>query len=206
MIRNMVFMVFFSAVGIVACTEKKKSYLPSDHLTSEEEKRVKEQIIRFVAKAPRRVVGDIKFDTVYDEHYAKQVAQHDLMAYYVDRSGEHFFMVARVAPSIDVKWVATGGRMRYGTGNEIVEYEEVFRTWKLSRRDLDERATYLFDLMVKGEDLTPYYTATAGFNYIEFPDENVYFDKMSRSWKSRLYGSVEEMVYESRDSDSLQKK
>ena len=97
-------------------------------------------------------------------------------------------MVARIAPSIDAKWVATGGRLRYGKDSSITEYEEVFRTWKLPRKDLEERGKYLFGLMVKGQDLTPYYTATAGFNYIEFPDENVYFDRAHLV--SGLYGSL----------------
>jgi len=187
-------------------TKKEERYSPSTYLSETDQKRIKEEIIRYVAKAPRRVTSDIKFDTTYDEHYAKQVESHELLAYFEAPDGEHFFLVSRIAPSNNEKLVATGGRMRFDDNLELTAYEEVFRTWKLPRPQLEERARYLFDLMVKGEDLTPYYTATAGFNYIEFPDEHVTYDKVKRMWVSDQYGSIEEMVYESRDSDSLRKK
>lgn len=207
MISRYFLLIIIVLLTVQACKPKKADYNPDSYLSKDEQKKFKESIIRYVAKTPRRVMDATKFDTVYDEHYNRMVAQHDLIAYYVDKKTETtYFLVARIAPSIDVKWVATGGRLRYGKDHSILEYEEVFRTWKLPRKDLEERGKYLFDLMVRGEDLTPYYTATAGFNYIEFPDDNVYFDKSERTWKSRVYGSVEEIVYESRDSDSLTRK
>ncbi|MBX2965107.1 MAG: hypothetical protein KF845_03105 [Cyclobacteriaceae bacterium] len=204
--RSVFFLTILALPFFQSCDTHKKSYLPDAHLTAQQQEQVKQKIIRYVAKMPRRVTGDIKFDTAYDKHYAEQVKRHRLMAYYISKEGGHFFLVTRIAPGIEEKWVATGGRMKFDANGELFEYEEVFRTWKMKKEILDERAMYLFDLLVKGEDLTPYYTATAGFNYIEFPDEHVYFDKPSRSWKSNVYGSVEEMVYESRDSDSLNKK
>ncbi len=206
MIRGVLIILFVVLIFMPGCNERKNSYLPIDHLTTAKQERIKEEIIRYVAKAPRRVISDIKFDTTYDEHYATVVKQYDLMAYFISKNNEHFFLVARIAPSMEEKLVATGGRMKFDDDFNLTEYEEVFRTWKMKRQDLEERATYLFDLMVKGEDLTPYYTATAGFNYIEFPDDHVFFDKQTRTWKSDQYTSVEEMVYESRDLDSLIKK
>lgn len=195
---------FVLALG--ACTEHPK-YAPERYLTSAQQKSFKMEVARYVAKAPRRVSDSLKFDTIYDEHYAKQALQLDLMAYFIDkRTQTHYFLIGKIAPSIQPKWVATGGKLRYDEKGNLIDYEEIFRTWKLPRKELEERALYLFDLMVRGEDLSPYYTATAGFNYIEFPDENVYFDKKARTWKSKLYGSVEEMVYESRDRDTLTKK
>jgi hypothetical protein len=199
-------LALLSAVIVSSCKNTTNDYKPSSYLTKDQQVEFKGQVVRYVAKAPRRVFDATKFDTLYDDHYDKQVAEHDLLAYYINNKGEHYFLLARIAPSIDVKWVATGGRLRYGPNNELVEYEEIFRTWKMPRQQLEERAKYLFDLMVRGEDLTPYHSAKAGFNYIEFPDEHVTYDKDKRSWVSDQYGSIEEMVYESRDADSLKKK
>lgn len=199
--------VLLLMIWIVAGCSDKPKYSPERYLSAAEQKIFKEKISLYVGKAPRRVYDSLKFDTAYTGHYKKQAAQLDLLAYFMDKKTKyHYFLVGKIAPSIQPKWVATGGRLVYDEKGNVVEYEEIFRTWKLPRKELEERALYLFDLMVKGEDLTPYYTATAGFNYIEFPDENVYFDKKARMWKSKLYGSVEEMVYESRDRDSLTKK
>jgi len=193
-------------VTVSSCKKSTNDYSPNSYLSKEEQLEFKQQVVRYVAKAPRRVVDASRFDSLYDDHYNKQVAEHEILAYHISSKGDHYFLLARIAPSMDVKWVATGGRLRYGSNNELVEYEEIFRTWKMPRQQLEERAKYLFDLMVRGEDLTPYHSATAGFNYIEFPDEHVTYDKAKRSWVSDRYGSVEEMVYESREADSLKKK
>jgi hypothetical protein len=180
---------------IVACNGKANKYEPNTHLDLRQQSEVMNKIIRYVAKLPRRTSDSLRMLDKYDSHYEEQIAKHQLMAYYIAKNGEHFFLVTRRAPSIHEKLVATGGKMRFDKFGELISYEEVFRTWKLFENELNERAPYLFDLMVKGEDLTPYYTATSGFNYIEFPDENVYYDTESRTWKSKVFGSVEEMVY-----------
>lgn len=188
-------------------TKRSNDYTPEKYLSSSEQIKVKEQIIQYLAKAPESVTTDsMRLDTVHTEYYAKQIKNHQLIAYYISDKQEHFFLIARIAPSMEEKWVATGGMVRFGTNQEVLEYEEVFRTWKLPKDLMTERSKYLFDLMVKGENLTPYYAKTAGFNYIEFPDDNVFFDKQSRTWKSKKFESVEEMVNENRDLDSLSKK
>jgi len=179
-----------------SCGDGRNRYTPQSHLNLQEQHDVMNTIIRYVAKLPRRAADSLRMLDQYDAHYEEMLAKHRLMNYYKAKSGEHFFLVSRRAPSIHEKYVATGGRMRFDKEGNLTEYEEVFRTWKLFENELNERAPYLFDLMVKGEDLRPYYAATSGFNYIEFPDENVYYDKAARSWKSKQYGSVEEMVYE----------
>ena len=49
---------------------------------------------------------------------------------------------------------------------------------------LRRRSYFLFDQMVKGEDLTKFYTSNSkGVEYIEFPDDHVYFDVPSKQWK-----------------------
>lgn len=184
------------SVFLIACSGGKDKYQPEKYLNLKEQDQVMHSIIRYIAKLPRRTADSLRMLDKYDDHYERQISQHRLMNYYVSKDGENFFLVTRRAPSIHEKYVAVGGRMRLDKNNELVEYEEVFRTWKLFENEINERAPYLFDLMVRGEDLTPYYTATAGFNYIEFPDDNVYYDKEARAWKSKTYGSVEEMVYE----------
>lgn len=60
---------------------------------------------------------------------------------------------------------------------------------------LIRRGGLLFDKMVKGESLEPYVTKNSnGVEFIEFPDDNVYYDKKMRKWKSKQFGSIEDMV------------
>lgn len=193
---------FILLAGIIGgCTAGKK-YDPGTYLSPHDQDKMMSAVIRLAAKLPKKADDSLKFDRKYDEYYDQQKASHILLGYYISEDNEHFFLIKRRAPSIHDRYVATGGRMRFGNNWELTEYEEVFRTWKLGKDTLESRALYLFDLMVKGEPLEPYYTKTAGFEYIEFPDDNVYYDKASRTWKSRAIRSVEELARENILSDS----
>jgi hypothetical protein len=66
-------------------------------------------------------------------------------------------------------------------------YEEVFRTWKMPENVLNERYPVLFDKMVKGESLEPYYSKNKGDQYIEFPDDRFYFDAQTRTWNDKVF-------------------
>lgn len=66
---------------------------------------------------------------------------------------------------------------------KLIEYEEVFRTWKMKEEDLKARGTLLFDSMVNGKDLSPYYRTNSTEEYIEFPDGHSFYDKEERMWR-----------------------
>ncbi|MCU0368627.1 MAG: hypothetical protein MUF39_07330, partial [Cyclobacteriaceae bacterium] len=61
-----------------------------------------------------------------------------------------------------------------------------FRTWKMVPDTLAKREMILFDKFVKGESLTPYETHNSpDIEFIEFPDEQTYFDKEAKQWKTK---------------------
>jgi hypothetical protein len=186
-----VFIVLF----VVSACSTNNDYRPEKYLSPKEQDKLMMDIIRYVGKRPDHANDSTRFLSSYDQHYLEQAAKHKLALYFEDERGMRYFLVTRPAPSIYEKYVATGGKLLYGENGRIAEYEEVFRTWKLQKDTLASRSLILFGKMVKGEPLDAYLTKNAnGVEYIEFPDDNVYYDKISRSWKSRLYGSVEEMV------------
>ncbi len=170
-------------------------YRPESYLDPLEKDKVLQQIIRYAGKLPEKATDSLKFNNAYDAYYQELASRHQLTHYYASDNGERFFMLQRQAPSLQKKYVAIGGRMRIIESDSLIEYEEVFRTWKMISDTLSQRGALLFDKMVKGESLEPYLTKNSnGIEYIEFPDDYVYYDKVSRSWKSKRFGSVEEMV------------
>jgi len=186
--------IAFITCALAAC-KTKESYLPQDHLSPQRHDEVMSKIIRYVGRKPEKATDSTKFLSKHDQHYLKQVASHKLDLYYNSDEGDQFFLISRVAPSIHVKHVATGGRFKMNEMDSLVEYEEIFRTWKMPYDTLMNRAGLLFDKMVKGESLESYFTKNSGgVEYIEFPDDNVYYDKQARKWKSKQFRSVEEMV------------
>ncbi len=167
-----------------ACSTK-NDYTVSAHLTPQQQDEMMWKIIRYVGRAPEGLTFEERFYAPYDSVYQEQAKLHKFDAYY-KKGDTHYFLVSRRAPSLVDKRVATGGRFVLNADNKVVEYEEVFRTWKLVPDTLAKREMVLFDKFVRGESLTPYQTRNSnGVEYIEFPDEYTYFDKASKQWKTK---------------------
>lgn len=155
-----------------------------------------EPIIRYVARMPDKADQVTRFDTIYNEHYHKQMAQHRVDRFHeVSDRGDRWLLVSRIAPSLQVKRVSTGIHYRM-EGDSLVFYREVFRTWKLPEEELLPRADSLFVFMVAGKDLSPWYAAQKGDQYIEFPDAHTWFDTTARRWVSDLEDPISPMKEE----------
>jgi hypothetical protein len=98
--------------------------------------------------------------------------------------------MTRKARSIWPAREALGGKIKLDSQKKILQYEEVFRTWKMAEDSLNSRAFELFDLMVAGKDLTPYRSKYKGDRYIEFPDDRFYFDKQTSRWRDNALDSL----------------
>jgi hypothetical protein len=169
---------------IVSCSAR-KDYRPESHLSPQEQDQVMMAVIRYIGKAPENVNGDERFDKKYDAYYQQLAGRHRLEKYFIDDSGNHYFLISRSAPSLFEKRVATGGKMRFDDKWNLVEYEEVFRTWKMKEDELQKKGSVLFEKLVTNQPLTPYQAPNSTEEYIEFPDPRTYFDKESRTWKTR---------------------
>lgn len=144
------------------------------------------QIIRYMGKAPEGLTMEERFYKAYDDHYKEQQKLYQLDAYFIGNDKKHYFLISRVAPSLTVKRIAMGGLLQLDQAGKLTVYEEIFRTWKMNPDTLSTRGLFLFDKMVNGVKLDPWYTRQSGnMDYIEFPDDRTFFDRESRSWKSR---------------------
>lgn len=169
---------------LVTVTCARKEYTVEKHLTAQQQVEMMDKIIRYVSRAPEGLTFEERFYSAYDSFYMEQASLHRFEAYYI--AGDvHYFLVSRQAPSLVNKRVATGGKFVLD-GEKIDEYEEVFRTWKMVPDTLAKREMLLFDKFVNEESLAPYETRNSkGVEYIEFPDERTYFDKVSKQWKTK---------------------
>ena len=170
-------------VLIAQSCNSKKDFNPDGHLSIKEKDRVLQSIIRHVGKPPENVNGNEKFESRYNDYYLELASRHRFDGYYIDSNDTHYFLISRPAPSLYEKRVATGGKLKMNDKGELIEYEEVFRTWKMKDEELIVKGLLLFDLMVNGKDLTHYYRSNSTEEYIEFPDEHNYYDKAERTWK-----------------------
>jgi hypothetical protein len=178
-------LILLSIAVVLACCQSDKDYRPASHLSAQQQEDLLKDVIRYVARSPEGVLPEQRTDTRYDSHYEEQRRLHRLDAYYVD-DNVNYFLVSRVAPSLTEKRVAIGGRLEKDDNGTISYYEEVFRTWKMEPDTLARRSLFLFDVMVRDEDLTQYYTSKTGnTDYIEFPDDRTFYDTNQRIWRTK---------------------
>jgi len=161
-----------------------KGYDPDSTLRPNQKDEIMMMIVRYVTKAPENVDVTEKFDKKYDDYYQQRASQCKLEQYYI-QGDDQFFLISQPAPSLIEKRNATGGKMKLGENGKLIEYQEIFRTWKMIPDTLRLRSYFLFKKMVKGESLEPFLTKNSnGVEYIEFPDDRTFYDKDSREWKT----------------------
>lgn len=182
MLRLSIFLI--ATIFLTGCRFE-RDYTPAARLSAQEQEDLMQSIIRYVSRSPEGILPEERMDHRFDDHYEEQRRLHRLDAYYFDE-GVHYFLVSRSAPSLTEKRVAIGGRLQREEDGSITYFEEVFRTWKMEPDLLVQRGDFLFDRMVRGEDLSAYYASRSGnTEYIEFPDERTYYDVQRRIWRSR---------------------
>lgn len=169
---------------LMSCNQQKDSILADDQLTPSQKEAVKKSIIRYVSKGPDNVSAQDRFKPDYDKYYEGN-AKRCFLEFYTVKGGYHYFLVTQPAASLVEKRHATGGRFMLNDKGEITEYEEIFRTWKMTPKELKTKSELLFRELIEGKSMERYYTKHAGDQYIEFPDDRTYFDKESRSWKTK---------------------
>lgn len=177
------FILSILVFAMLACTNQAEKYNPSKNLSAKELDANLWSMIRYLGRSPDGLTPPERFYPGYDSHYVAQMKLFLVEAWY-SRNDVNYFMVSRRAPSLVDKRVATGGRVIFDDQGGIKEYEEIFRTWKMVPDTLRKRSMLLFDRMVKGEPMKPFQTKySSGAEFIEFPDEQTYFDKGERAWK-----------------------
>lgn len=182
--KNKIIVGLLIVMGMLNACTTKRDYTVGAHLTPQEQVDMMDKIIRYVGRAPEGLTFDERFYPAYDSFYMEQASFHKFDAFYKEGK-TYYFLVSRKAPSLVDKRVATGGKFIW-ENEKITAYEEVFRTWKMVPDTLAKREMILFDKLVAGESLQPYETRFSnGIEYIEFPDERTYFDKVSRQWRTR---------------------
>lgn len=165
----------------VSCQEGNYS---TDQLSPQEKEDLMYAMVRYYGRLPKRFANhENKFESRFDDYYRKHALDHHLQAYYKDGEGKEYLLISREAPSLYKKYVATGIAIERDSTENIVYYKEVFRTWKMKEPEFSAKALILFEKMVKGHNLRPYYPQHSGAEeYIEFPDAVNAYDVRTRRW------------------------
>lgn len=176
---------FFVFTVLFSCEDRPLDYNPDLYLSPSEQS-------LFLSKAltnpnspvhPKETLGG-NLATIWVKANQQKKEQIRLELFYAHENTSYFLIT--LPSNFSHKRYAAGGKIELNEKGEILSFEEIFRTWKMAPDVLQARSYFLFDKMVMGEPLSPYYTENSdGVDFIEFPDNRTYFDKASRSWKTK---------------------
>jgi len=178
-------------VFFLNCSHQKNSYDTSVYISPQEQDSLIYKTLRYSAKLPPTATHETKFNSVFDPYYKSFLKTYDIRHYWISPDKTNFFFMTREARSVTPMREGIGGKLTVGDQGRITSYEEIFRTWKMADDSLKSRGEELFNAMIKGEDLTPYYSKNKGDRYIEFPDDRFFFNKNDKRWHDKELDSLQ---------------
>jgi hypothetical protein len=167
-----------------SCENEKYPYSAAATFDSLQQLELKYEIIRFIEHTPKKATYETKFDSTFDDYYLDKAINLEFDLYYFDSlNNRNYFSMSRIAPSLYVKKVATGGYWVRDEQDSIAEYVEVYRTWKMLPEELEKKGSLLFQKMISGEDISKYYPQNSKDEWIEFPVDKVHYVPEKRKWE-----------------------
>jgi hypothetical protein len=181
--------LLFLLVAITSCSKNQDQ--PEQFFSPEQQSQVLKQVVHYSSKLPPNATHTNKFDTAFDWYYNAAAKECDIRKLKLNKDSTFYFLITRKARSIWPAREGIGGKLKVNRNFQLEDYEETFRTWKMTEDSLNNRAFELFDKMVQGKDLTPYYSKNKGDRYIEFPDDRWYFNKQEKKWRDKMADSLQ---------------
>lgn len=185
------FLIISALASFSSCQQTDRNQI--EDLTHKEKIELRHKLVRYIGRKPDDASHENKFESYFDKHYKNEQRAYNLEYYHKTNDGKEYFLFTRIAPSITLKKVGISGYVKFDKKGTIVELKEVFRTWKHKPERLNEINSLLFNKMLNGENLSPYYTENSnGDEYIEFPNKEVWYDKPTHTWKTSRFDPLEE--------------
>lgn len=180
------YFLIFSVIWMGNSQEKIENIAVDNFFSKKEQEAFKHNIVRYYEGLPKKATHETKFDSIFNAYYETKAAENDFLFCHKNENGEIYFAVAKIAPSLTLKKVATIGKVSLDNNNKITYYEEICRTWKMSEEELNEKTTMLFQKIIQGKDISSFYTKNSQPKFIvEFPDDLTYYDTQLRQWKNK---------------------
>ncbi|MDP2174610.1 MAG: hypothetical protein Q8K70_01730 [Bacteroidota bacterium] len=100
-------------------------------------------------------------------------------------SNYSYFQITRLEPSNNRdKYSAICGKFKQNKDGSMdsASFEEIYWTWKMKKDQLDEKSKILFLKAIKNQSLKAYCDPQTKDDWIEFPNDKVYYDKATKKW------------------------
>jgi len=198
-------LIFLSlCIFTISCENisKTENYSADHHLTVNEQQQLLWDLVRFYGRLPAKATHETKFSTEFDEDYKITADLHHIDFYFIHpETNAEFLLLSRPARSLYERRVAIGIEINRNE-NGLAYYHEHFRTWRMAPDELLEKSNILFSRLVQGKSLEEFYPQHSGTEeFIEFPNQDTYFDTESRTWRAVSGSALEELLNNTSKTD-----
>lgn len=146
-------------------------------------------MVRYSNKLAPEASHETKFQPQFNWYYDRAISESRIVKCFKDNDTIQL-LIARKARSLTPMEEGIALKVTLNEKDSLLYYEEVFRTWKMPADTLAKRGHYLFDRMVRNQDLTIYYSKFQKDRFIEFPDQRFTFDIRKRRWSDNELDSI----------------
>lgn len=166
-----------------SCKEKVADYTLKTQLDPQERALLLDSFIRYVAKLPKGVSHEAKFDSSYQSYYQNQKQQYRISHYFqYPQSDTVLLVLMRPAPSLMQKEVGIAIKYLLDNNKNLTYYEEVFWTFKQKTELINQKINILMQYYLKNGHVNPYLPQNTADEWVEFPDLKNKFDTQKRRW------------------------
>lgn len=148
-------------------------------------------MVRYSGKLSPEATHETKFNPEFNWYYDKAVKECEILYCHLNAEDSMYsLLVAREARSITPMKEGIALRIKLNKNDGLEIYDEVFRMWKMPMDTLRVRGKFLFDRLVKQEDLSLYHSKFQQDRFIEYPNDRFKFDAHSKRWKDLELDSI----------------
>ena len=111
MTKGALYRFIFSLVLLSSCTND--PYDPNKFLTPEAQQKLIRETVYYSMKLAPNANHETKFDKEFDWYYDRAANEVEVIKYYIDKNGSHYFLMSRVARSITPMREGIAGKLRF---------------------------------------------------------------------------------------------
>ena len=166
-------------IGLLAFSCKTDKNKPEDYYAQEETDSLVTNLITYVfAKAPG-ATDSTKWEPKFRSFYTNNLPSFHLENYTIAPNGWHYYFLIRPVGGSD-KRRGVVGKFKLAKNSLVpIQFEETINTPHLDEELVRERGKFLFQELVKNDNLDKYMTMK---HYIEWPDNSLIYNKKTNSW------------------------
>ncbi|MBC7449897.1 MAG: hypothetical protein H7259_00255 [Cytophagales bacterium] len=181
----MKYITFFCVLicGFSSCSDKNKEYDPLKIVTDSQLDSILQDIIVYTDEhTPDSINATNRFEYKNKPFFTGLRTNYSFKYLSKGLDGSYSYFISKKARGTDDMFVGMAGKVILSPQYHIINLEESFRMWRMTKAELDKKGIQVYKDFVEGKSLEQYMNVEEK-QYIEFPNDHVAYDKIKHEWK-----------------------